>query len=61
MQPGLRESFERLEASRTRVLAGLAGLETAALNRSPWPGRWLALQARPLSSGLRLRRGARRP
>jgi hypothetical protein len=44
MQPRLRESFERLETSRTRVLAGLSGLETETLNRSPGPGRWSALQ-----------------
>jgi hypothetical protein len=44
MQPRLREWFEQLEASRTRVLAGLNGLDTAALNRSPVPGRWSALQ-----------------
>jgi hypothetical protein len=44
MRPGLRLCFERLEASRAQVLAELAGLDTAALNSSPSPGRWSALQ-----------------
>lgn len=44
MHPSLQAAFEGLEASRSRVLAALAGLDPAALNRSPVPGRWSALQ-----------------
>lgn len=44
MHPRLQAGFERLEASRARVLAGLAGFDSATLNRSPVPGRWSALQ-----------------
>jgi len=36
--------LERLEASRARALSLLAPHDAAALNRSPAPGRWSALQ-----------------
>jgi hypothetical protein len=36
--------LERLEASRARALSLLAPHDVAALNRSPAPGRWSALQ-----------------
>jgi hypothetical protein len=44
MRPGLRLRFERLEASRERVLGALRGQDAATLDHSPSPGRWSALQ-----------------
>lgn len=44
MSPDLGRRLERLEASRARALSLVAAHEAAALNRSPAPGRWSALQ-----------------
>ena len=44
MRPALRLRFERLEASRERVLGALRDRDAATLDRSPSPGRWSALQ-----------------
>jgi len=44
VQPDLARRFERLEATRGRALGMLDGLDHAALNRPPAPGKWSALQ-----------------
>jgi hypothetical protein len=40
----LARRLARLEASRRRALAAVDGVPHAALNRSPGPGKWSALQ-----------------
>ncbi len=44
MEPDLARRFERLEATRGRALGTLDGMDHAALNRPPAPGKWSALQ-----------------
>lgn len=44
MQPAFARRFAQLEAARSRLLQSLVHLDPAALNRSPSPGRWSALQ-----------------
>lgn len=44
MDPGLARRLARLETSRQRALAALSGVDHAALNRPPAPGKWSALQ-----------------
>jgi hypothetical protein len=44
VDPDLARRLARLEASRRRALAVLDGVDHAALNRPPAPGKWSALQ-----------------
>lgn len=44
MDRALASRLARLEASRQRALAALAGAPADALNRPPAPGKWSALQ-----------------
>ena len=44
MNPDFGRRLEGLEASRARAMSLLEGQDAAALNRTPAPGRWSALQ-----------------
>jgi hypothetical protein len=44
LKPDFKRRLEALEASRARVLSLLDGEDATALNRTPAPGRWSALQ-----------------
>ena len=44
LDPALASSLARLEVLRRRALGAVDGVSQAALNRSPAPGKWSALQ-----------------
>ncbi|MCM2317447.1 MAG: DinB family protein [Thermoanaerobaculia bacterium] len=44
MNDRLKRRFDRLEAVRHRIESSIDGLDSAALNRPPAPGRWSAAQ-----------------